>query len=99
MAPGSDLGSPPASFILTLEMDGEAFSALDALRRRHTPPERNRVPAHVTLFYRLPGERARELKAFLAQIAQAQRPIEIAAGEVKALERGVEGLKLWGHEG
>ncbi len=89
MAPGSDIGQSPASLILTLEMDGEAFSVLDALRRRHTPPEKNLVPAHVTLFSRLPGERAREIKAYLAKAAQAHKPIEIAPGEVKALERGV----------
>ena len=70
-------------------MDGEAFAALDALRRRYYAPERNLVPAHVTLFYRLPGERSREIKALLAQMASAQRPIEIPAGEVRAMERGV----------
>lgn len=89
MAPSGALEASPASFILTLEMDGEAFAAFDALRRRHTPPEKNLVPAHVTLFYRLPGERAREIKALLARAASAQRPIDIAPGEVKALERGV----------
>lgn len=89
MAPSGDLATDLPPFILTLEMDGESFAALDALRRRHYAPERNVVPAHVTLFNRLPGERAREVKALLAKTASAQKPIEIAAGEVKALERGV----------
>jgi 2'-5' RNA ligase len=89
MAPAGALDAARPSFVLTLEMDGEAFAALDALRRRFYAPERNLVPAHITLFRRLPGERAREIKAFLSQLAQTQRPIEIAAGEVKALERGV----------
>jgi 2'-5' RNA ligase len=70
-------------------MDGEAFAALDALRRRYYAPERNLVPAHITLFHRLPGERAREIKALLAQMAAGQRPIDIGPGEVKSTERGV----------
>jgi 2'-5' RNA ligase len=70
-------------------MDGESFSALDALRRRYYVPERNLVPAHVTLFYRLPAERSREIKALLTKIASAQKPIEIPSGEPKVLERGV----------
>jgi hypothetical protein len=78
-----------ASLVLTLEMDGEAFAALDALRRRYYAPERNLVPAHVTLFYRLPGERAREIRALLTQVASSQRLIEILPGEVRAIESGV----------
>jgi len=70
-------------------MDGESFQRLDALRRRYYPPERDMVPAHVTLFYRLPGGHGREIKALLAEVAAAQAPIEIAVGEAKAMERGV----------
>ena len=76
MATGSGVGGEPASLVLTLEMDGESFAALDALRRRYYAPERNLVPAHVTLFHRLPAERSREIKALLEQgrfIAEADR--------------------------
>lgn len=89
MAAGSDLTAGPAPFVLTLEMDGESFARLDDLRRRYYPPDRNLVPAHVTLFYRLPGEHAREIKALLAEVAKSEKPMEIAVGEVKAMERGV----------
>jgi hypothetical protein len=88
MASASDLREGPPFFVLTLEMDGESFAALDALRRRHYAPERNLVPAHVTLFHRLPGERSREIKALLAQTAAAQKPIEILPGEAKPMENG-----------
>ena len=64
MASGSDLGERPP-FVLTLEMDGESFARFNELRQAHYPPERNLVPAHVTLFHRLPGERGREIKALL----------------------------------
>ena len=70
-------------------MDGESFAALDALRRRHYAPERNLVPAHITLFYRLPAGRTREIKALLNEVASSQRPIDIPASEPKILERGV----------
>jgi len=89
MAAAGTLGSTSDPFILTLEMDGEAFAALDALRRRYYALERNQVPAHVTLFYRLPRERSREIKLLLVQMASAQRSIEVPAGEVRATERGV----------
>lgn len=42
--------------ILTLVLDAQLFKALNALRVRHFPPERNVVPAHVTLFHALPSE-------------------------------------------
>ena len=89
MAPRGSLEAGEAPFILTLEMDGEAFAALDALRRRYYAPERNLVPAHITLFRALPGERGREINAFLAQIASAQKQIDIPAGDAKAMEHGV----------
>lgn len=89
MAARGHLASGHTPFVLTLEMDGEAFAAFDALRKRYYAPERNLVPAHVTLFRALPAEHGREIKAFLTQIASAQKPIEIPAGEVRATERGV----------
>ena len=76
-------------FVLTLELDGESFARLNELRRRYYPPERNNVPAHLTLFRQLPGERGREIKALLKQIADKQRPIEAGRGELKLIERGV----------
>ena len=88
MATADDL-RPSASLVLTLEMDGDSFASLDALRRRYSAPERNVVPAHVTLFYRLPGARSREIKTYLKQFAALRRPIEIAAVEAKTTERGV----------
>ena len=78
-----------APLVLTLEMDGESFAALDALRRSYYAPERNLVPAHMTLFYRLPAERSREVKALLGKTASKQHPIEIPAGEARAMENGV----------
>jgi 2'-5' RNA ligase len=88
MASGSDLAER-APFVLTLEMDGESFSRFNTLRQAHYPPERNMVPAHVTLFYRLPGSHAREIKMLLAATAAGQKRFPVAVGDVKELERGV----------
>ncbi len=88
MAAGSDLGERPP-FVLTLEMDGESFARFNELRQAHYPPERNLVPAHVTLFYRLPGGNGREIKALLTQTASSQKRFAISVGDVKELERGV----------
>jgi len=41
------------TYILTAEMDDDSFAWLAGLRRRHFPPERNFLPAHLTLFHRL----------------------------------------------
>lgn len=89
MASAAGLSGAAAPFVLTLEMDGAAFAAFDALRRQHYAPGRNLVPAHVTLFRSLPGERAREVKALLRQTAAREKPIEVEVGEARALERGV----------
>ncbi len=89
MAPGDGLAAEAPPFVLTLEMDGESFARFDELRRRHYPPERNLVPAHVTLFHQLPGERGREVKALLQRAAAGQKTFEVEVGDAKALERGV----------
>ncbi len=89
MASAGELRGASAPFVLTLEMDGEAFAAFDALRRKHYAPERNLVPAHVTLFHRLPGERAREIKMLLTMAASGERPIDVAVREARVLQHGV----------
>ena len=86
MAAGS-IGVAP--LVLTLDLDGEAFAELQALRRRYYAPERNVVPAHVTLFKALPGERFRDVRRLLQQAAEREPPIEISVEEVRPLEQGV----------
>jgi hypothetical protein len=88
MASGSGVGTR-APLVLTLELDGESFAHLDALRRRYYAAERNLVPAHATLFRALPGERSREIRAFLEKVAGRERPVELALAGVRPLEHGV----------
>ena len=89
MASRDDLTAARPPFVLTLEMDGEAFAAFEALRRRYYAAERNLVPAHVTLFHSLPGDRAREIRVLLTSIASKERPIEVTVEGARALSRGV----------
>ena len=53
---------------------------LQELRRAHYPPERNRVPAHLTLFRHLPPAAEAELSRRLAGVAAAPPPRATIAG-------------------
>ena len=62
---------------------------LDGLRREHYPPERNQLPAHLTLFRHLPPSVAEELKHRLSTETRGTRaPPALAAG-LMSLGRGV----------
>lgn len=45
-------------FILTLDLEENAFQFFDALRKIYNPPPNNQVQAHLTLFHLLPHETA-----------------------------------------
>jgi 2'-5' RNA ligase len=85
--------------ILTLMFDAESFARLDGLRRAHFPPALNHIPAHLTLFHHLPGDRSDEVVERLT----ASRPevMRLRASGLRKLGRGValeiEGraLKSW----
>jgi hypothetical protein len=53
---------------------------LQELRRAHFPPERNQVPAHLTLFRQLPPSSESELHRRLAAAAAAPPPRASIAG-------------------
>jgi hypothetical protein len=68
---------------------------LQELRRLHYPPERNRVPAHLTLFRHLPPAIEPELSRRLAQAAAAAPPraeiaglIDLGAGTALGIASG-----------
>ena len=60
-------GSDP--LIVTLEADAASQARFDAARERWFPPARNLVPAHVTLFHKLPGERMDDVARRLRDVA------------------------------
>ena len=62
------------ALIVTTELGAEDFAWLDGLRRRHYPPDRNRVPAHLTMFHALPPSVQAEVRSRLAEIAKMAAP-------------------------
>ncbi len=79
----------PAPLILTLDLDPASFAALDALRRAHFPSARNFIPAHVTLFHALPGEREAEVRAHLTDVCGDIPPLALSFPHLRFLGRGV----------
>lgn len=55
---------------------------LQEMRRAHFPPERNQVPAHLTLFHHLPPSLENELKRQLAAVTAAPPPPATIAGVI-----------------
>ena len=75
--------------VLTLALDEASQERFDALRRAHFPPERNVIPAHATLFHKLPGEEAAAIGADLAEACAGVAPTEVEVTGVRFLGRGV----------
>ncbi|WP_241665263.1 2'-5' RNA ligase family protein [Teichococcus oryzae] len=75
--------------ILSLGFDQESFARLDALRQTHFPPERNLIPAHLTLFHALPGASAVAISAHLAACAAATPAPRLRFVKPRFLGRGV----------
>ena len=73
--------------ILTLKLDAAAFARFDGLRRAHFPPALNRIPAHLTLFHTLPGERLEAVVDYLTTSAVAG-PLQLRAIGLRKLGRG-----------
>lgn len=70
------MSQPPAGrpLIVTATFGAADFGWLEGLRRRHFPPERNQVPAHLTLFHHLAPSLERELADRLGALASAPPP-------------------------
>lgn len=74
--------------IVTLEADTASQDRFDAARARWFPPERNLVPAHVTLFHHLPGERVDEVRTRLRGVTRDMPPPPFRVASVMPLGRG-----------
>ena len=78
----------PAPIIVTALLGASDFAWADSLRRAHFPPERNLVPAHITLFHHLPPAVADELREQLKAETRAPVPAARLSG-LKHLGEGV----------
>lgn len=70
--------------ILLASLGPADFARLDALRRRHYPADRNRVPAHLTIFRSLPPSAEDEVRRVLVRTGSFPPP--------KATEEGLMDL-------
>jgi hypothetical protein len=62
------------ALIVTAEIGPSDLAWLDRLRRMHYPPERNQLPAHLTIFHALPPSAEAEVRSTLARMASGVRP-------------------------
>ncbi len=81
------------ALIILAELGKSDFAWLDALRRRHYPPDRNRAPAHLTLFRALPPSVEGEVRRSLARAGSEPAPQAVISGAMD-LDSGVA---LWVH--
>lgn len=56
--------------IVTAEFAPEDFAWLNDLRRRHYPAERNRIPAHLTMFHAVAPSAEAELRQILRTLSE-----------------------------
>ncbi len=75
--------------ILTAAFDAASAAILQGLRDRYFPPERNIVPAHLTLFHHLPGTEAAAVGRRLRVAADDEQLIPFATAGLRFLGRGV----------
>ncbi len=73
--------------ILTLRLDPLAQTFYENLRRRHFPPERNLIPAHLTLFHQLPDKES--TYTTVRELAESTPVLQLAHSTPRSIGRGV----------
>ncbi len=68
------------ALIITAELAAPDLAWLDALRRHHYPPDRNQVPAHLTMFHALPPSIDEAARGRLARASMVAPPLAAVAG-------------------
>ena len=80
---------PEQPLILTLKMDDASQALFNRLRERHFPKERNFIPAHVSLFNQLPGDRLDSIAADIEEVSRAHEPLTLRVERLMFLGKGV----------
>jgi hypothetical protein len=70
----------PAPIIVTAVLGAEDQAWLDRQRAGYFPPERNHLPAHLTMFHHLPPSLAGEVRQRLGDLAREGQPVATIAG-------------------
>ena len=79
----------PAPIIVSALIGATDFAWADGLRRAHFPAERNRLPAHLTLFHHLPPSALEMLRRLLAAEARGAPPPAARITRLISLGQGV----------
>ncbi|GAA5482194.1 2'-5' RNA ligase family protein [Haloferula sargassicola] len=74
--------------ILTAAFDAGSQARFEQLRRRYFPPERNFIPAHLTLFHHLPGDQQAAVEQRLREVTSGLPPMSFVSGGTLHLGRG-----------
>jgi len=74
--------------LVTLRFDEPSFRRFQSERRQHFPAARNIVPAHLSLFHKLPGEEIGTIAAGLRDATKGQRG---------AIPLAITGLRFLGY--
>ncbi len=77
--PGETSPAERATLLLTVELAPPAQALFESLRQRHFPPERNLIPAHVSVFHTLPGEAREQIGARLRALAAERCAVTVTA--------------------
>ena len=78
-----------APLILSAVLHAPVQQRLDALRRRHFPPDRNHLDAHVTLFHHLPGAEEDAVVEVVEAVVRGRPAPRVEVTGVRSLGRGV----------
>lgn len=81
--------TPFPPLVLTLKLDRPTFERLNALRQTYFPPERNFLPAHLTLFHALPGEEEITIQRTLNHYCRQIPYLPLQFSHLRHLGRGV----------
>ena len=74
--------------ILTARFDPDTEERFQAARDRWFPPRLNIVPAHLTLFHKLPGEELGAVRRLAAEAAAATAPFDAHVTSLMSLGGG-----------
>lgn len=77
------------SLILSLKLDQATFDFFDRLRQQHFPTEKNFLPAHITLFHKLPGEQETKIRQTLHTDCSRAAALPLTFPSLRSLGRGV----------
>ncbi|RFC62397.1 2'-5' RNA ligase family protein [Fulvimarina endophytica] len=75
--------------IVTLRFDDDAFERFQTMRKTHFPSSRNFIPAHLTLFHHLPGDKYETVCDELRKTAADWSPLTCKVSGVRFLGKGV----------